>query len=76
MKNAFDRSLPMRSRVIKMIFGAVAFLLGMVPVITAGLVLWHYVFTAGTLLLIYGVGKIVHAMYENGKQTAKGGLQD
>lgn len=76
VKNAFDRSLPMRSRVIKMIFGAVAFLLGMVPVITAGLVLWHYVFTAGTLLLIYGVGKIVHAMYENGRQTAKGGLQD
>ncbi len=43
-QKGFRRTLPMRSRVVRMAFAAATFLLGMVPVITAGLVLWRYVF--------------------------------
>lgn len=70
-RKAFVPTLPLKSRGIKMAFAAIAFLLGMVPVITAGLVLWKYVFTAGTFLLLYGAGKVVHAMHENGKQNGE-----
>lgn len=43
--------------------------LGMVPIITSGLTLWHYVYASGSFILLYGIGRILHAMYINGKQN-------
>lgn len=69
-KKAFDRRISLGSRVANFSLAVVAFLLGMVPIVTTGLVLWRYVFTAGSLVAVYGVGKIIHAMYENGKRIS------
>lgn len=68
-RRAFEGQPVIRKRVICMFFAAVAFVLGTVPIITSGLILWEYILSAGNVILIYGVGKIVHAMYENGKQN-------
>lgn len=67
-RRAFRKDLPVRSRAIQLAFAVVCFFLGMVPILSARLVLEQYVFVAGTFLVLYGAGKIVHAMYENGKK--------
>ncbi len=69
-KKAFDRHMPLGSRIANLALAVVAFLMGMVPIVTTGLTLWRYVFTAGSFIVVYGVGKIVHVMYENGKKNA------
>lgn len=64
----FQKRSPRPQPAIQLAFAVVCFFLGMVPILSARLVLEQYVFVAGTFLVLYGAGKIVHAMYENGKK--------
>lgn len=46
-RNAFDKSRGKATRIGYIILGSFSFLMGMVPVVSLGLTLWRYVFTAG-----------------------------
>lgn len=60
-----------RMQGVNMVFGLVAFLMGMVPVIMSGILLENYVFAAGVAILLYAAGKILRAMYDNGQKNGK-----
>lgn len=66
-KSALEKDTKSIARISHMVFAVVSFMMGMVPIITSGLALWQYAFTAGSFLLLYGTGQILHAMYVNGK---------
>lgn len=68
-KAAFERKMGSGMRICHMSLAVVSFLLGVVPIVTSGLALWHYVFAVGSFALLYGTGRILHAMYQNGKQN-------
>lgn len=67
----FERHTVKSLRICYMMLAVVAFLMGMVPIVSSGLTLWHYVFAAGSFILLYGTGQILHAMYSNGKQNSR-----
>ena len=68
-KTAFENNKNTGMRMWYMALALVSLLLGVVPIITSGLTLWHYVFSVGSFILAYGTGRILHAMYVNGKQN-------
>ncbi len=48
---------------------SVVFLAGMVLIVTPRLILKRYVSTAKSPIMVHGIGKIVHAIYENRKNV-------
>lgn len=70
-KQGITGSFPLPARAYHILFAAVAFALGVVPIITAGLVMWQYVFSAGIFVMLFGIGQILHSMYENGKRNVR-----
>lgn len=68
-KTAFEKREGYGIRIARLALALFSFLLGMVPIITSGLTLWHYVYASGSFILLYGIGRILHAMYINGKQN-------
>ena len=71
VKQGFDRSSPLPTRISYILFAAVAFTMGVVPIVTADLVMWQYVLSAGIFVMLFGIGKILHSMYENGRRNAR-----
>ena len=69
LKRATSNEGDPRNRLVDLVFGILAFLFAVVPIIAAGLVLEQYVFGAGVVILLYGAGKVLRAMYENGQKN-------
>lgn len=70
-RQGVDKSAALPVRAAHMLFAVLALAMGVVPIITAGLVLRQYVFSAGILVTIFGTAKILHSMYENGKRNVQ-----
>jgi hypothetical protein len=67
-KKALQSDLSLSKKIFNMILSVISMLYGIVPIVTAGLVMEYYVMAAGSMLFIYGFGKLIYSMYENGLQ--------
>lgn len=68
-KKGFVRIFSKGTRMSCLVFAAISLAMGVVPLISPGLILHQYVFTTGTFAMLFGTGIIVRTMYENGKEN-------
>lgn len=67
LKKAVSSSKAKIDRGINSIIAFMALCLGIVPIVSQGLLWDHYAFTAGTFIVIFGIMEIVEAMYQQSK---------
>lgn len=73
IKRTFSTTPSRRRRVLDILMFVLAFVMGIVPIVSSGLLLNEYAFLAGSFFTIYGAASLVYAMYRDGKMRMQQG---
>jgi len=66
-REVFQKDKSKGIRLCMVLFGILALMLGLVAVATPGRIMTEHIFTVGTFMILYGIGKVLFAMYESSK---------
>lgn len=71
IKEAFAPNQKAVNLLGNLFLGIVTFMLGLVPLIASDTIIKYYVFSVGCAILLYALGRLMRALYRNGKQNSK-----
>lgn len=71
LRHSFSQAYTRKRRVAAVVLFVLLFMMGIVPIVSPGLLMKQYAFAAGTVFVIYGASCLVYALYREGKMQQK-----